>query len=62
MRPKVKVLLIKVSKSASEMSISGRPQNYQKSEGAQFFRIFQEKYVIKGENEILMESNDIIFG
>ena len=36
---------LKVSKSASEMSISGRPQKYQKSEGANFFCIFHVKII-----------------
>ena len=42
------------SKSASEMSWSGRPQNYQKSEGALFFRIFSWE---NRDNWYLMESS-----
>ena len=38
------------------------PKITKKAKVPNFFRIFQEKNVIKGENEILMESNDIIFG
>ena len=37
---------LKVSKSASEMSISGRPQKYQKSEGANFFVFFMWKLFV----------------
>ena len=43
--------LIKVSKSASEMSISGRPQNDKKAKVHNFFHIFHEKIEIEVENE-----------